>query len=116
MSHELRTPLNSILLLSRLLSQNASKNLSDEQVEYAKVIQTSGNGLLNLIDEILDLSKIEAGKMELEFNIVPIKSITDDLRSLFSPVAKERNLDLLSVLMIMFHLPWRPTKCGLSKC
>ncbi len=55
MSHELRTPLNSILLLSRLLSENADKNLTKEQVEFATVIQTSGNGLLLLIDEILDL-------------------------------------------------------------
>lgn len=93
MSHELRTPLNSILLLSRLLAENSPKNLSTEQVEYARVIQSSGNGLLLLIDEILDLSKIEAGKMELEFETVSVKSITDDLRSLFSPVAKERNID-----------------------
>ena len=67
MSHELRTPLNSILFLSRLLSENNDKNMNNEQIEFAKVIQSSGNGLLGLIDEILDLSKIEAGKMELEF-------------------------------------------------
>src|SRR5690606_23915285 len=66
MSHELRTPLNSILLLSRLLGENREKRLSKEQVEFAEVIQTSGNNLLTLIDEILDLSKIEAGKMEME--------------------------------------------------
>src|ERR1700754_2398464 len=67
MSHELRTPLNSILLLSRLLSENNEDNLNSEQVEYAKVIQSSGNGLLQLIDEILDLSKIESGKMQLDY-------------------------------------------------
>jgi signal transduction histidine kinase len=67
MSHELRTPLNSILLLSRLLSENTAENLNADQVEYARVIQSSGNGLLSLIDEILDLSKIEAGKMKLEY-------------------------------------------------
>src|SRR5690606_34325347 len=67
MSHELRTPLNSILLLSRLLSENSEKNMSNDQIEYAKVIQSSGNGLLGLIDEILDRSKIEAGKMDLEY-------------------------------------------------
>ncbi|MCE7068500.1 response regulator [Dyadobacter sp. CY326] len=93
MSHELRTPLNSILLLSRLLAENDEKNLSDEQIEYATVIQSSGNGLLGLIDEILDLSKIEAGKMELEFMTVSVKEITDDLKGLFAPVAKEKGLE-----------------------
>ena len=93
MSHELRTPLNSILLLSRLLAENTKKNLSGEQVEYARVIQSSGNGLLSLIDEILDLSKIEAGKMELEFNEVSLGSIANDLKSLFLPLAKDKNID-----------------------
>jgi len=92
MSHELRTPLNSILLLSRLLSDNDEKNLSDDQVEYATVIQSSGNGLLGLIDEILDLSKIEAGKMDLEYETLAMTDIMDDLRSLFMPVAKNKGL------------------------
>jgi signal transduction histidine kinase/CheY-like chemotaxis protein/CHASE3 domain sensor protein len=93
MSHELRTPLNSILLLSRLLAENDEKNLSGEQIEYAQVIQSSGNGLLSLIDEILDLSKIEAGKMDLEYVHVSIKEITDDIRALFAPIAKEKGLE-----------------------
>jgi len=93
MSHELRTPLNSILLLSRLLAENDEKNLSTDQVEYATVIQSSGNGLLGLIDEILDLSKIEAGKMDLDFMNTSIKDIGDDIKALFSPVAKEKNLE-----------------------
>jgi signal transduction histidine kinase/CheY-like chemotaxis protein/CHASE3 domain sensor protein len=93
MSHELRTPLNSILLLSRLLSENNEKNLNTDQVEYAKVIQSSGNGLLALIDEILDLSKIEAGKMNLEFRQVSINEVIDDIQSLFNPVAKEKKID-----------------------
>ncbi len=92
MSHELRTPLNSILLLSRLMSENIEKNLTAEQVEYARVIQSSGNGLLTLIDEILDLSKIEAGKMKLEFNSISVAEIADDMNVLFSPMAKEKNL------------------------
>ncbi len=92
MSHELRTPLNSILLLSRLLSENHEKNLNREQVEYAGVIQSSGRGLLGLIDEILDLSKIEAGKMELEYLDTPLPEIADDLQSLFTPIAKEKKL------------------------
>ncbi|MBD3583040.1 response regulator [Flavobacterium selenitireducens] len=96
MSHELRTPLNSILLLSRLLSENNDRNMNDEQVEFSRVINSSGNGLLGLIDEILDLSKIEAGKMDLEFAEVSVQEITGSMNSLFSEVAKEKG--------IAFHL------------
>lgn len=92
MSHELRTPLNSILLLSRLLSENHSQNLTSDQIEYAQVIQTSGNGLLRLIDEILDLSKIESGKMELEYQDVAISEVTGEMRQLFSEVAKQKGI------------------------
>ena len=92
MSHELRTPLNSILLLSRLLTENLENNLSTEQIEYARVIQSSGNGLLSLIDEILDLSKIEAGKMQLEYKAVSLKEITTDLEGLFGPVARDKGI------------------------
>jgi signal transduction histidine kinase/DNA-binding response OmpR family regulator/CHASE3 domain sensor protein len=94
MSHELRTPLNSILLLSRLLSENAGEGLSPEQVEYARVIQNSGHGLLQLIDEILDLSKIESGKLQLEHSVVTVEEIVEDLRMLFAPLAKDKNLEL----------------------
>jgi signal transduction histidine kinase/CheY-like chemotaxis protein/CHASE3 domain sensor protein len=94
MSHELRTPLNSILLLSRLLSENHGANLTQDQVEYAEVIQNSGKGLLTLIDEILDLSKIEAGKMELEWSEVGINDVVKELRSLFEPLAKEKGIEL----------------------
>jgi signal transduction histidine kinase/DNA-binding response OmpR family regulator/CHASE3 domain sensor protein len=93
MSHELRTPLNSILLLSRLLAENNEKNLSPEQVQYAEVIQGSGNGLLQLIDEILDLSKIEAGKMTVEWLPVKVHEIAKDMELLFSIQAKEKQLD-----------------------
>ncbi|TCJ12704.1 response regulator [Flaviaesturariibacter flavus] len=92
MSHELRTPLNSILLLSRLLSENNEKNLSADQVEYAQVILNSGQGLLSLIDEILDLSKIEAGKMELEFAPVSPAATVHDLRGMFVPLAHDKGL------------------------
>lgn len=93
MSHELRTPLNSILLLSKLMSE--SEELQKEYTEYASVIQSSGQGLLSLIDEILDLSKIEAGKMELEIAEVRIEEVTADIRSLFMPIAKDKHLDLV---------------------
>ncbi len=92
MSHELRTPLNSILLLSRLMAENNEKNLSPDQVQYAQVIQSSGNGLLQLIDEILDLSKIEAGKMTIEQLPVKVSDITNGLKALFEPAAREQQL------------------------
>lgn len=93
MSHELRTPLNSILLLSRLLSENHEHNLSEDQIEYANVIQSSGKGLLTLIDEILDLSKIESGKMDMEYGEVKVSDIVSDLQSLFALLAKDKHID-----------------------
>lgn len=93
MSHELRTPLNSILLLSRLMAENNERNLSSDQIEYARVIQSSGQGLLMLIDEILDLSKIESGKMDIEYASVSVHEIIDDIRSLFTLIAKDKNLE-----------------------
>src|SRR5690606_1133602 len=92
MSHELRTPLNSILLLSRLLGENKEKTLSGEQVEFAEVIQSSGQNLLTLIDEILDLSKIEAGKMTMEFKEEHIEAILTSMQAIFAPMAKEKML------------------------
>jgi len=98
MSHELRTPLNSILLLSRLLAENSGQNLAEEQIEYARVIQNSGQGLLQLIDEILDLSRIESGKLPLEHTITPVAAVFEDMRMLFGPIAKDKNLDLHIVI------------------
>ncbi|WP_316830304.1 response regulator [Pedobacter aquatilis] len=92
MSHELRTPLNSILLLSRLMAEN--EEMDREHQEYAEVIQSSGQGLLSLIDEILDLSKIEAGKMELDRANIKIDDIVLNMRSLFNPLANEKDLKL----------------------
>ncbi|MFZ4929027.1 response regulator [Chryseobacterium sp. Mn2064] len=92
MSHELRTPLNSILLLSRLMAENPDENLNEDQVESAKVIQSSGTSLLTLIDEILDLAKIESGKMTLEYQDVIIGEVVKDLKSLFNPVFQEKAL------------------------
>jgi len=93
MSHELRTPLNSLLILSKLLGDNSDGNLSGEQVKYAQTIQSSGNDLLTLINDILDLSKIEAGHIEVRPESVPLQRLTSDLRQLFQPVANERGLD-----------------------
>jgi len=94
MSHELRTPLNSILLLSRYLAENSDQNLTDDQKESARVIYNSGNGLLQLIDELLDLSKIEAGKMDVEYTEVSLDDVLNNMESTFGPVARDKELDL----------------------
>lgn len=93
MSHELRTPLNSILLLSRLMAENPDDNLNEDQIESAKVIQSSGSSLLTLIDEILDLAKIESGKMSLEYQVVEINEVVKDLKNLMNPLVKEKGIN-----------------------
>ena len=93
MSHELRTPLNSLLILSKLLRDNPEGNLSPEQVRFAETIEASGNDLLTLINDILDLSKIEAGHVEVRPETVQLRRLTGDLRQLFQPVADSRKLD-----------------------
>ncbi|WP_300975166.1 response regulator [Sphingomonas sp. LHG3406-1] len=92
MSHELRTPLNSLLILSKLLGDNPTGNLTDEQAQYARTIQASGNDLLNLINDILDLSKIEAGHVEVRPEDVAIARLVKDLQRTFDPIAAERRL------------------------
>ncbi|MFS0849357.1 response regulator [Novosphingobium panipatense] len=94
MSHELRTPLNSLLIMARLLADNRSGNLSDEQVRFAETIETSGNDLLTLINDVLDISKIEAGKLDLEPRTVPVSAIVSKLRDTFAASAAKKNLDL----------------------
>ena len=93
MSHELRTPLNSLLILAKLLADNDTGRLSEEQVRYAQTIQSSGNDLLTLINDILDLSKIEAGHMEIKPEPLALVRLTRDLTNLFAPVAEKRNLE-----------------------
>lgn len=93
MSHELRTPLNSILILSQLLANNKTENLNQKQVESAKAIHSSGSDLLKLINEILDLSKVEAGRIELHIEQLTFASMTADLRRIFSSIAAEKNLE-----------------------
>jgi signal transduction histidine kinase len=92
MSHELRTPLNSILLLSKLLAEKNEGESSKECREYAQVINQSGRGLLELINEILDLSKIEAGKMELEIDDVAVRTVSVEAETIFTQMAREKNL------------------------
>ncbi len=92
MSHELRTPLNSMLVLSKLLADNADKNLSGKQVEFARTIRSSGNDLLSLINEILDLSKIESGAMTVEIRELHFADLKEHLKRTFDPVAAEKGL------------------------
>lgn len=94
MSHELRTPLNSSLILAKLLADNTDENLTPEQVKYAQTIQSSGNDLLNLINDILDLSKIEAGHVDIRPEPVSIERMTNHLRQVFEPLAETRGLAL----------------------
>jgi two-component system chemotaxis sensor kinase CheA len=92
MSHELRTPLNSVLILSQMLYENENKTLTEEEAGYARVIHSSGNDLLALINDILDLSKIEAGKITLVMDDVNVTEIPEMMRMLFDPVADKRGI------------------------
>jgi CheY-like chemotaxis protein/signal transduction histidine kinase/CHASE3 domain sensor protein len=93
MSHELRTPLNSVLILAQLLSENKNGTLGKKELEFARNIHNSGADLLNLINEILDLSKIEAGKLQLDITEFTFDSIIRDLQAIFSEVAKSKSID-----------------------
>src|SRR5260221_9859016 len=93
MSHELRTPLNSLLILARLLADNDDGTLGAKQVEYAKTICAAGNDLLSLINEILDLSKIEAGKVEIHPHEVSLAVLREYLERSFRQVAQQKALE-----------------------
>ncbi|MFC4256619.1 response regulator [Croceibacterium xixiisoli] len=92
MSHELRTPLNSLLIMARLLAENRAGNLSSEQVRHAQTIETSGNDLLTLINDILDISKIEAGKLELQPRRMRIQPMLEKMRAVFGPAAASKGI------------------------
>ncbi|HTU60424.1 MAG TPA: ATP-binding protein, partial [Polyangiales bacterium] len=94
MSHELRTPLNSTLILAKLLADNKPGTLTEEQVKYAQTITSAGKELLALINDILDLSKIEAGKMEVNPEAVPVATTIETIAQTFVPLAKEKGLAL----------------------
>ena len=93
MSHELRTPLNSLLILARLLAQNPGRNLTAKQVEYANVIHSAGSDLLQLINDILDLSKVEAGRMDIHAERFALSALLDDIQATFQPLTAEKGLD-----------------------
>jgi CheY-like chemotaxis protein/CHASE3 domain sensor protein/GAF domain-containing protein len=94
MSHELRTPLNSLLILAKMLADNAEANLSSKQVKYAETIYSSGNDLLELINEVLDLAKIESGSVNFEPQPMPLPELRTFLEQSFRHVAEEKKLDL----------------------
>ncbi|WP_104531092.1 HAMP domain-containing protein [Streptomyces specialis] len=93
MSHELRTPLNSLLILAKLLADNADGNLSPKQVEFAETIHGAGTDLLQLINDILDLSKVEAGKMEISPARIALVQLVDYIEASFRPLTAEKNLE-----------------------
>ncbi|RFZ84687.1 response regulator [Mucilaginibacter terrenus] len=98
MSHELRTPLNSILVLARILKDNKPANLSEDQIKYASVIFNAGNDLLTLINDILDLSKIESGKLDMQIEDIRIADILADVQSLFAEMAINKHIDFKTTL------------------
>jgi CheY-like chemotaxis protein/CHASE3 domain sensor protein len=93
MSHELRTPLNSILILSQLLAENKQKVLGEKEQKHAQSIYSSGKELLSLINEVLDLSKVEAGKIELNIDEVSVSQVVNSMHSMFNEVAKNKFVD-----------------------
>ncbi len=93
MSHELRTPLNSLLILSGSLSENKDSNLTEEQVESAQIIYKSGNDLLTMINDILDLSKIESGKMDINIGNVSLRSISENINDYFKHGITQKKID-----------------------
>ncbi|WP_394791967.1 response regulator [Rhodoferax sp.] len=98
MSHELRTPLNSTLILAKLLADNKTGNLTEEQVKFAQTISSAGNDLLTLINDILDLSKIEAGKVEVHAEPMSIASTIESLVKNMQPVAQQKGLNLQATI------------------
>ncbi|WP_250279390.1 HAMP domain-containing protein [Frankia sp. Cppng1_Ct_nod] len=92
MSHELRTPLNSLLLLAKLLADNSESNLTAKQIDFAETIHSAGSELLGLINDILDLSKVEAGKMDVEAITVRTTTLCDTVAQVFGPMAEEKGL------------------------
>jgi CheY-like chemotaxis protein/signal transduction histidine kinase/CHASE3 domain sensor protein len=93
MSHELRTPLNSAMILAKLLAENPKGNLNQEQIEFAQTIYASGNDLLNLINDILDISKVEAGKLELAPDHIQLDQLVENLRLTFAQLAQNKQLE-----------------------
>ena len=118
MSHELRTPLNSLLILAKLLADNASGNLQPKQVQFARSIHDAGMDLLHLINDILDLARIESGAItHLDFGPVRFTQLRDYLESNFRQVAQQQGACLLDLRSTSACPPRsRPTRAGCSRC
>jgi len=95
MSHELRTPLNSLLLLAKGLANNEKGNLDESQLEDARIIHNGGHTLLSIINDILDLSKVEAGKLNMHIETVDIRALANNMKSMFAPIATDKSLDFI---------------------
>jgi signal transduction histidine kinase/CheY-like chemotaxis protein len=115
MSHELRTPLNSILILSQSLSRNKKQNLTDHQVEDASIINNSGKDLLALINDILDLSKVEAGKMEFASEIVDVSGLMASFEDTFSPIAEDKGIQFLTKNTLSQQLQFKSDRQRLAQ-
>src|SRR5690348_11914893 len=95
MSHELRTPLNSLLILSKQLADNQERNMTPKQIEFAQTIRAAGSDLLTLINDILDLSKIESGTTSIDLQEIPFETIEDDVVRTFDQIAKDKGLEFI---------------------
>lgn len=93
MSHELRTPLNSLLILAQILAENGDGNLTSEQEEYIRTIYSSGNDLLHLINDVLDLAKVESGKLDVNPQVVELQDVQDFIERQFYPIASQKNVE-----------------------
>ena len=92
MSHELRTPLNSLLILAQILSENGEGNLTADQEEYIQTIYSSGNDLLHLINDVLDLAKVESGKLDVNPTEVELQDVHDFIERQFTPISIQKNV------------------------
>lgn len=98
MSHELRTPLNSIIVLSQLMTENKVKNLTEKQIEFVSTIHSSGMDLLDLINDILDLSKIESGKLEVNLEQLYLEDLISSTKKIFEPIIEKKGLKFITKL------------------